>query len=160
MPLFSKFEIILKEKAFKNEVNILTIHTDTSLSWKDFMGGFRTQSLNTRRKMWKGPGKAPSRGLGWNSAFTLTDSRNSVSIRVIPLKNFQVAAKLRVQGVGWWSLGLRVDLQAGLTCLFPGTCRAAVWVKPMCPHCPSRRKEHIVHDVLLPRIWGRPQGFP
>lgn len=43
-----------------------------------------------------------------------------------PIEEISYGCKApRIQGVGWWSPGLRVDLLAGLTCLLPETCRAA-----------------------------------
>lgn len=60
-----------------------------------------------------------------------------------PIKEFSGGCKaLRAQGVGWWSPGFRVDLLAGLTCLLPGTCGAAAWVKPVCPAPSFQGKEH------------------
>lgn len=55
-----------------------------------------------------------------------------------PVKEISDACKApRVQGVGWWSPGWRVDLLAGLTSSLLGTCRAVVWVKAACPGCAS-----------------------
>lgn len=85
--------------------------------------------------------EAPSHKYSWKQSFYDDRLQDFWVHQGNPVKEISDACKApRVQGVGWWSPGWRVDLLAGLTRLLPGTCRAAVWVKAVCPELALRRK--------------------
>lgn len=94
-----KCEIISNGKVFfKNRANLSTIHTYTCISWgKGFLGEeFRIQTAWTlEEKCEDEPWKHLLINILGSSHFTMTDSRISGSIKVIPLKKFQMPAKPR-----------------------------------------------------------------
>ena len=91
--------------------------------------------------MWGWTVEAPSHKYSWKQSFYDDRLQDFWVHQGNPVKEISDACKApRVQGVGWWSPGWRVDLLAGLTRLLLGTCRAAVWVKAVCPELSLRRQ--------------------